>query len=500
MSEASGLAASLERRLPLGIPGLDEIFLGGLIPRRSYLLAGQPGAGKTIFAFQWLREMQRRGLRTQYISLAEAGGEIRRNMATFGWDLAGIELLDLTPRDDLDDMANGDYRIFPPSEVEEASSWGAIFRSVREMQPECLVLDSLTLLRSLSPDEYQFRKKVMNLVSFLNRIQCTAILTFEVSDLEQEAGVALAVDGLIRLRCEVSPSRVVALRSVQIDKFRGSDFLSGYHALRITPAGIVVYPHRIERTGPDPISDAQLSSGSRELDELLGGGLEVHTTTIISGPPGTGKTTLGVEFLRTAAEAGQTAALFCFEESVESIVYRARAIGTPLDAHIASGKLQIRRSNVLEQYPDEFLAQVRQAVEQNGVRIVMVDSLRGYKLEMEQFGSPLNHIHNMIHYLHRNGVTCLIINEYESITGDVQATEMGISHLAENIILMRYAEYQGRIIKVVTCLKKRLGTFQSELRELHIGSDGFSVGDKLDQLNGVLTGVPSWQPAARRAE
>src|SRR4030088_2157937 len=97
MSEASGAVASLERRLPLGIPGLDEIFFGGLIPRRCYLLAGQPGAGKTIFAFQWLREMRRQGLRAQYISLAEAGGEVSRNMEAFGWDLAGIELLDLTP-------------------------------------------------------------------------------------------------------------------------------------------------------------------------------------------------------------------------------------------------------------------------------------------------------------------------------------------------------------------------------------------------------------------
>ena len=494
MAEGTAVAAALERRLPLGIPGLDEIFLGGLIPRRSYLLAGQPGAGKTIFAFQWLREMQRQGLRTLYISLAEAGGEIRRNMAAFGWDLAGIELLDLTPHDELDDAATGDYRIFAPSEVEEASGWGAIFRAVKAKRPECLVIDSLTHLRYLSPDEFQFRKKVLSLVSFLGRSQCTAFLTFEVSELEQESGVAMAVDGLIRLRCDVSRSRVVTLRSVQIDKFRGSDFLSGFHAMRITPAGIVVFPHRVEHTGPERICDSQLSSGSGELDELLGGGLETHTTTIISGPPGSGKTTLGVEFLRMAAEAGQRAVLFCFEESVESIVYRARTIGAPLDALLASGSMQILRTNLLEQYPDEFLAQVRLAVERDGASIVMFDSLRGYQLEMEQFGSPLSHIHNLIHYLRRKGVTCLMINEYESITGDVQATELGISHLAENIILMRYAEHQERIIKVITCLKKRGGRFQSELRELHIGPDGFNVGGKLDQLHGVLPGVPSWQP------
>jgi len=494
MSETTGGAESLQRRLPLGVPGLDEILFGGLIPRRCYLVAGQPGAGKTIFALQWLREMQRQQSRTLYITLAEPVEQVRRNMSAFGWQLEGIDMLDLTPGDQLDDVATGDYRIFPPSEVEQAPAWGAIYQAVKEKKPECLVLDSLTQLRYLSTDEYQFRKKVLSLVSFLNQSQCTAIVTFESSELEREAGVAIAVDGLIRLRCDISPSRIIALRSVQVDKFRGSDFLSGFHALRITANGIVVFPHRVERTSPDRLSETLLSSGSAELDELLGGGLESHTTTIISGPPGTGKTTIGMEFLRTAVARGERAVLFCFEESVESIVFRARAIGTPLEPLLADGSLQLLRTNALEEYPDEFLAHVRHAVEKDGATIVMVDSLRGYQLEMEQFGSPLAHIHNLIHYLRRNEVTCLLINEFDRISGDVQATELGVSHLSDNIILLRYAEYKGQVIKVVACLKKRLGSFQSELRELRIGAGGVIVGGKLDHLHGVLTGVPLWRP------
>jgi circadian clock protein KaiC len=120
----------------------------------------------------------------------------------------------------------------------------------------------------------------------------------------------------------------------------------------------------------------------------------------------------------------------------------------------------------------------------------MVDSLRGYQLEMEQFGTTLAHIHNLVHYLYSHSATGFLINEVEHITGDLTATELGVSHLADNIILLRYAEDAGRVIKVIACLKKRLGDFQPELRELKITSSGVQVGNKLETLRGILTGVP----------
>ena len=120
----------------------------------------------------------------------------------------------------------------------------------------------------------------------------------------------------------------------------------------------------------------------------------------------------------------------------------------------------------------------------------MIDSLRGYELEMEQFGTPLAHVSNLVHYLERMGVTSFLINEIEHITGSLMATELGVSHLADNIILLRYAEYSGRVIKVIACLKKRLGDFQPDLRALQITANGLQVGEKLENLRGVLTGVP----------
>jgi circadian clock protein KaiC len=123
----------------------------------------------------------------------------------------------------------------------------------------------------------------------------------------------------------------------------------------------------------------------------------------------------------------------------------------------------------------------------------MIDSLRGYQLEMEQFGTPLAHINNLVHYLERQGVTSFLLNEIEHITGSLMATELGISHLADNIILLRYAEYAGQVIKVIACLKKRLGDFQPDLREFKITAQGILVGEKLQNLRGVLTGVPEYK-------
>ncbi len=162
----------------------------------------------------------------------------------------------------------------------------------------------------------------------------------------------------------------------------------------------------------------------------------------------------------------------------------------PVREMLDAGTLSIVRVNPMELYPDEFLGMVREAVEWEGRRIVMVDSLRGYELAMEEFGTMVANISNLVTYLNGRGVTTLLINEVENITGDLRATEFAVSYVADNIILLRYAEYSGRVIKIIACLKKRLGTFQPELRELHITPEGIEVSEKLENLRGILTGVP----------
>lgn len=482
----------MDERMPTGIPGLDEAVHGGLITQNSYLIVGGPGTGKTILSFQWLLEGVRRGESALYITLAEPGGKIERNVGSFGWRLEGIEMIDLTPGAATAGIPEAEYQVFHPSEVERTPVWQGIYEAVEKHKPTRLVIDSITQLRYLSTDEYQFRKQMLALVAFLDACGCTSFLVFEPAEMEREASVALAVDGIIRLNRDVSPNRVIGLRSIEVQKLRGSDFLSGLHQMRIGAQGVTIFPHRIEKPSEVEPGEKLIDTGIKHLDDLLGGGLESGTTTILTGPAGAGKSTLGMKFLTRSVATGEPAVMYAFEESVQSIVKRCEGVGMPVLKMLEAGTLSIVRVNPMELYPDEFLAMVREAVEREGRRIVMVDSLRGYELVMEEFGSMVANISNLVTYLNGRGATTLLINEVENITGDLKATELALSYVADNIILMRYAEYSSRVIKIIACLKKRLGAFQPELRELHINSGGISVSEKLENLRGILTGVPAY--------
>ncbi|PWF42082.1 ATPase domain-containing protein [Massilia glaciei] len=234
-----------------------------------------------------------------------------------------------------------------------------------------------------------------------------------------------------------------------------------------------------------------MSSGIPALDELLGGGLESGTTTLLTGPTGAGKSTLGTQFLAHHARLRKSI-IFTFEEAPAFILARSRGIGNPVDHLVASGTLKIVRVNPLELYPDEFLAVVRHAVEVDGHTMAMIDSLRGYQFAMEEFGKPQAHIHNLVSYLSRLGVSTVLINEVEHITStSLKATDLGVSHLADNIVLLRYAEYAGKVIKIVGCLKKRIGNFEPELRQPRVDAGGIHISEKLDNLHGILTGIPA---------
>lgn len=477
-------------RMSTGCEGLDEVLCGGLPAERSYLLLGSAGTGKTILSLQWLREGVRIDERTVYVTLMEPAAQIGRNIESLGWNLDGIQMVDLSPRGLLDAQAGEEYQMFTPSEVERVNAWKGIYEAVETHRPARLVIDSVTQLRYLSTDEYHFRKHLLQLVAFLNDRRCTTLLPFEPEASRAERVVELSVDGVLHLKYQISAGLSLGMRTVEITKLRGSDFVTGYHPLRITAGGMQVYPHRVERTADHAARHEQTGTGIRELDELLGGGLEAGTATLLSGPTGVGKTTLGLQFL-THLPVGERAALLTFEEAPDTVLSRGRSVGMPVDAALASGALQVRRINPLEHYPDELLAIVRDMVEHQGVRYFMLDSLRGYELAMEEFGRPQMHIHNLLVYLGRMQVTTLVVAETDAITGaELTATEIGVSHLADNIILLRYAEYRASLIKVIGCLKKRLSTFQPELRELCVTSHGITLGSKLEQLRGILSGSP----------
>lgn len=482
------------KRCPVGIPGVDEILKGGLLEGRSYLLAGSAGTGKTIFSLQWLIHERNRGRKTLFITLAEPRGDVSDNIQGFGWNLEGVAVADLTPARLGQGSWDEEYHIFPPEEVESLPYWRKVCEAIEQHRPECMVLDSLTQLRFVSPDDFQFRQKIMLLVALLSQRQCTGLLLYEPLEMVKDSSVALAVDGIFRLRKEISQARVVGLRDFQVEKMRGSDFLYGMHPLKIDGNGVHVFPHFIEKTGnlTNP-GETLVRSGLSELDQMLGGGIENGTTTLITGPSGVGKSTLSSVFIRNSViERKERGVYYSFEESRNSLVARCKGLGIPIDDLLENGSLKFLRINPMELYPDQFLHQVRHDVEGEGRTHVVVDSIRGYQLAMEEFGKPVAHLHNLTTYLNRHGVTTYLTIESETITGSMRASELVMSHLADNILVMRYADYAGQVIKVMGCLKKRIGHFSPELRELVLkpAPEVIRVGPVLSGLRGILAGIP----------
>jgi circadian clock protein KaiC len=484
-----------QKKIKTGIKGLDTIFLGGMLPNRSYLLLGSAGTGKTILSLQWLLAGQRSGEKSLYISLAERREDIENDVKSFGWNLKEIDMVDFIPAEERQKDSIEEYHIFTPDEVEETEVWNMIYQTVAEKKPDRLVIDSASQLRFLSTDTYQFRKRILALTKYLNMHNVTSMLLFEPAEMIHDTSVALAVDGILHLRMETLPSRLVASRYMEINKLRGSDFLSGYHPFRILKSGLHVYPHTIETTDNKESRtreyDKLISSGNLRLDEMLGGGIESGTTTIISGPTGTGKSVLALQFLIQQARQGKQGLAILFEESVNSVIYRCRALGMPIDDLLQKNMLRFLHINSLQIYPDELLTKVRHCIKKDGYKFVMIDGLRGYSIAMEEFGQGriIQHLHNLITHLNRKKVTTFLVNEVEVIRGSLRITEHGLSHLGDNIILLRFAERDGKVFKIIGCLKKRLGDFQSESREFFITSNGLVISEKLQHLEGILSGL-----------
>jgi circadian clock protein KaiC len=242
-------------------------------------------------------------------------------------------------------------------------------------------------------------------------------------------------------------------------------------------------------------------SGVTELDELLHGGVDRGTVTIVSGPTGVGKTTTGTQFMKTAAERGERSVIYSFEESRETLIHRSEALGMPVESMLQRGTLDIEEYGTRDRSVDEFTSQLRRDVEEHDTRIVMIDGVDGFRHGLAGDDRDVRQeLHDVGRYLKNVGVTTVLVNEVGSITGEFRATEEALSYIADNILVMRYIEVRGELRKAVGVLKKRTGDFERTLRELELTADGIVVGDPLTGLRGILTGTPDWTDEEDRTD
>jgi circadian clock protein KaiC len=471
-------------RLSTGILGLDEILHGGLIPGRAYLLRGGPGTGKTTVGLHFLTAGQTTWEKPLFITMGESEEQIRKNAETIGFDLNGVTFLDLSPASTFFTEVQS-YDIFAPAEVEREPTTQQIVTQVEALKPQRVFLDAITQFRYLAADAFQFRKQALSFLRFLSEQGATVLFTSEGSLEAPDDDLQFMADGVIHL--EFTP----AGRTLSVSKFRGSDFHSGLHAMKLSASGVEAFPRLLPDSYQQEFIPEALSSGVPELDELLHGGLERGTISIISGPTGVGKTTLGLQFMKEAAGRGERSVVYTFEERIDTLLRRAEAVHIPVHAMIRRGTLSVVRVEPLQRAPDEFARMVRREVEEQQARIVMLDSTSGYRLSL-QSEDLVGHLHALCKYLQNMGVAVLLISEIEAITGEFRATEASISYLADNIVFLRYLEVQGQLRRAIGVLKKRLTGFENTLREIEITRYGIKVGKPLTELRGILRGTPEW--------
>jgi circadian clock protein KaiC len=471
-------------RISTGIDGLDEILHGGFVPGRSYLVRGEPGVGKTILGFHYLRAGVENDETALYVNLEEQTADIRANAASLGIDLDGVEFLDLSPSSEFF-VEDQSYGVFSADEVERDPFTDEVVDRVESLEPDRVFIDPITQLRYLSADQHQFRKQIMGLGRFLGEHDATVLFTSQSTSTAPDEDLQFLSDGTIAL------GRGPAGRTLSVPKFRGSATRSGTHAMRIRGTGVEVFPRLVPGDYERPFTAESIPAGVPELDELLHGGIERGTTTIVSGPTGVGKTTTGTQFVKEAAGRGERSVVYLFEEGRETLLERSDAVNIPVEEMLARGTLDVEEVEALDVSTQEFARMVRREVEEEGTRIVMIDGVNGYRQTVKGSNEELTErLHALCRYLKNMGVTVLLVEEVSTITGEFTATDVGLSYLADNIVFLRYLEVRGELRKAIGVLKKRTSDFERTLREFEITTHGLKVGEPLHGLRGVTSGTP----------
>ncbi|RZT09274.1 circadian clock protein KaiC [Duganella sp. CF402] len=475
--------------LSTGIPGLDQILAGGLTSDRLYLVEGEPGTGKTTLALQFLNEGVRRGESTLYITLAETSVELRAVAQSHGWDMAGIHVEEIIP-DEAALNPDQQYTIFHPSEIELGATTQRILAAIEKYHPRRVVLDSLSELQLLAESPLRYRRQVLALKQYLSVRHCTTILLDDRTALSTDLQVRSVAHAVLTLEL-ADQAYGTERRRLRVVKYRGVAFRGGAHDYRIIQGGLQIYPRLVAADSRAAAQRRQLSSGLPALDALVGGGLEEGMSTLITGPSGTGKSSLAAQFVHAATQRGEPCAMFLFEEGRHNMLNRCRGIGIDLDGAIERQLLTVQQIDPAELSPGEFSTAVTQAVE-SGTRIVVIDSLNGYLNAVPDERFLIIYLHELLTYLGQRGVLTLLVGVQQGMLGSVMTNAVDASYLADNVILLRYFEVNGEVQQAISVFKKRGSAHERTLRRFEVGANGLRVGPVLKDLHGVLTGVPTY--------
>jgi circadian clock protein KaiC len=475
------------RKLPTGVPGLDEI-LGGGLPEYSFnIIAGAPGGGKTTLAHQIVfanASPERPAL--YFTVLGEPAIKMLRYQQQFNF-------FDTT-------KLNAAVRFINLSEVVLGKDLEAvlaeILKEVEKANPAIVVVDSFrTVVRKAvgATGEAELQGFIQRLALHLTSWQATTFLIGEYTEGEvRDNPVFTVADGLFWLYQQVDRNSIV--RKLQIMKLRGQASVPGLHTFRITADGVQTFPRTFGLTGRTRKANdrRRLTTGITELDAMLGGGIPEGDSMLVAGPSGTGKSVIATQFIAEGLRLGEPGIVAIFEERPEEYIARAANLGMDFDLPRRDGKLNIIYLRPLDLSVDEAMREILDTVERTGAKRLVVDSLAGFELALAPgFRADFREsLYRMIGALTRTGVTIVSTVEVIETFVELPLSQYSISFLSDDIIRLRYVEIDGQIRKVLVVIKMRAGAHSNDIREYEITSKGMRIGERLKGFHGLLTGVP----------
>ncbi|MGJ7580312.1 ATPase domain-containing protein [Variovorax sp. RHLX14] len=476
-------------RAATGIAGLDDVLGGGFPRGHLYLVEGTPGAGKTTLGLQFLLEGRQSGERGLYVTLSETAEEMRIVANSHGWSLEGIELFELINEEGLSPSA--EQSILYPAEVELGETTRGIMTAVERLSPSRVIFDSLSEMRLLAQDPLRYRRQILALKHFFAARDCTVLLLDDKSssggDLQLHS-IAHGVLGLDQATGDYGPVR----RHLRIVKMRGVRYRGGEHDVHMDIGGIKVFPRLIAAEHKAKFVASIVSTGTPTLDALMGGGLTRGSNTLFIGPSGVGKTTTAMSAVVEALQRGEKASYYLFDEGLGTLLHRCASLGLQLEPFIESGLLEVLPLDPAEMSPGQFANMVRDAVQVRGASVIVIDSLNAYLQAMPGAKFLLLQMHELLSFLNQQGVITLLVLAQHGIVGDIRS-DLDVSYLSDSIVLFRFFEARGQLLKAVSVVKSRTSQHELSIREFRVGAGGIEVGPALTDFEGVLAGVPNYR-------
>ena len=480
--------SSTSRLLSTGVAGLDEILNGGLQRERTYILDGDPGAGKTTLSLQFLMEGVRNGEGCMIVSLSESKEELQASAVSHGWSLEGIHVHEIIPSEE-SLQREGRYTMFHPSEVELDETTRSILSEVERIQPARLVVDSLSEFRLLAENQLRYRRQILALKQRFGGQHCTVLFIDDRIHRDPDKQLHSLAHGVLRLDRQSMEYGTIRCRVI-VSKMRGQRIREGYHDFRIRRGGLEVYPRLVASDFRTTMGERVITSGSPAFDALLGGGVMSGTMPLIVGAAGTGKSSLAAHFALASLNRGESVAVFLFDESLATFLERNSGLGVDVAPYIETGKLRVRQLDPAELSAGEFLHSVRTMVTEENCQLVIIDSLNGFMHAMPNDEFLVLHLRELLSFLGHRGVTALMTITQHGIVDGLEVP-LDVSYVADTVVLLRYFEASGEVRKAISVIKKRTGKHDRTLREFYFDK-GIALGEPLRDFHGILTGVPEY--------